>query len=122
MSANHTRMILRTLRIYSRSIPRNNVKTQQIQDKTLWEYVTREFLHRNRFDTLFSANRFGNIMQYLQSGLAKDRYVEHNHFATASVRNLGAFDKDAYSRGGKTRTSGQSGFKSPVVSTRVEFL
>jgi len=108
--------------IYSRSIPRNNVKTQQIQDKTLWEYVTREFLHRNRFDTLFSANRFGNIMQYLQSGLAKDRYVEHNHFATASVRNLGAFDKDAYSRGGKTRTSGQSGFKSPVVSTRVEFL
>ena len=38
-----------------------------------WEYTAREFLSSNgyRFDTMFAADRFGSIVQYLQSGKVK---------------------------------------------------
>jgi len=97
---------------YTKSIWRNDVKTDQEQDKTLWEYVAREFLHRYRFDTLFGADRFGNIMQYLQTGLNEDRYVQVTHFATASVRNF--FDESSRksSQGGARNSVGGSLFPS----------
>lgn len=54
---------------HNASIPLNQIQTQQVQERTSWEYVARGFLHRYRFDTVFAANRFGSILQYIQSGL-----------------------------------------------------
>ena len=51
------------------SVPLNKVETKQEQERRVWEYVAREFLHKYRFDTVFSADRFGSILQYLQSGI-----------------------------------------------------
>ncbi|CAM9869363.1 unnamed protein product, partial [Ectocarpus fasciculatus] len=53
------------------NIPTNQIQTQQVQERTSWEYVARIFLHRYRFDTVFAANRFGSVLQYIQSGLHK---------------------------------------------------
>ena len=36
-----------------------------------WEYVAQAFLHKYRFDTVFAANRFGSILQFIQSGLVE---------------------------------------------------
>ena len=47
--------------------PRNTVETQQARDRALWEYTARKFLHQYRFDTVFAADRFGQILQFLQS-------------------------------------------------------
>jgi len=47
-----------------------------VQQRTTWEYVARDFLHKYRFDSVFLQNRFGSILQYIQSGL-KDK-VEAN--------------------------------------------
>ena len=49
--------------------PMNDIQTKQEQDRETWEYVAREFLHIYRFDTVFAADRFGTILQYLQSGM-----------------------------------------------------
>lgn len=48
--------------------PWNDIETKQVQERVTWEYVAREFLHKYRFDTVFAADRFGSILQYLQSG------------------------------------------------------
>lgn len=50
-------------------LPINDIQTKQVQERKTWEYVTREFLHKYRLDTVFAADRFGSIMQYLQSGM-----------------------------------------------------
>lgn len=49
--------------------PLNDIDTKQVQERETWEYVAREFVHRYRFDTVFAADRFGNIWQYLQGGM-----------------------------------------------------
>lgn len=49
--------------------PPNGVDTQQMLDMDDWGYTAREFLHQYRFDTVFAADRFGSIQQYLQSGM-----------------------------------------------------
>jgi hypothetical protein len=49
-------------------IPTNEIQAQQVQERAAWEYVARGFLHRYRFDTIFAANRFGNVFQYILSG------------------------------------------------------
>ncbi len=51
------------------SKPMNDIETKQMQERETWEYVAREFLHKYRFDTVFAADRFGSILQYLQSGM-----------------------------------------------------
>lgn len=51
------------------AVPMNDIETKQDQEREAWEYVAREFLHRYRFDTVFAADRFGSILQYLQSGM-----------------------------------------------------
>jgi hypothetical protein len=51
------------------AIPINDVQTKQVQERETWEYVAREFLHKYRFDTVFAADRFGSILQYIQSGM-----------------------------------------------------
>lgn len=51
------------------SVPNNDIDTKQVQERETWEYVAREFLHKYRFDTVFAADRFGSILQYLQSGM-----------------------------------------------------
>jgi hypothetical protein len=47
--------------------------TIQSLEAEAWEYTAREFLSSNgyRFDTVFAADRFGSIVQYLQSGKLK---------------------------------------------------
>ena len=49
--------------------PPNKIDTKQVQDRKCWEHVAREFLHKYRFDAVFAADRFGSILQYLQSGM-----------------------------------------------------
>ena len=44
------------------------LETTQYVDKDIWEYTAREFVHKYRFDTVFGADRFGTIVQYIQSG------------------------------------------------------
>ena len=51
------------------ALPINDIETKQVQERETWEYVAREFLHKYRFDTVFAADRFGSILQYIQSGM-----------------------------------------------------
>lgn len=51
------------------SVPINDMDTKQVQERETWEYVARDFLHKYRFDTVFAADRFGTILQYIQSGM-----------------------------------------------------
>lgn len=44
-----------------------DIDTKQNLERETWEYTAREFLHEYRFDTVFAADRFGSILQYLQS-------------------------------------------------------
>jgi hypothetical protein len=55
------------------SIRQNSIDTKQAQERKTWEYVARDFLHRYRFDTVFAADRFGSILQYIQGGCKKKR-------------------------------------------------
>ena len=50
-------------------VPPNDIETKQVQERRTWEYTAREFLHKYRFDTVFAADRFGSILQYIQSGM-----------------------------------------------------
>jgi len=52
------------------SAPMNSVETVHVQEARAWEYVARAFLHKYRFDTIFRANRMGNIMHHIMSGPA----------------------------------------------------
>jgi hypothetical protein len=58
------------------SVPANKIDTKQVQERELWEYVAREFLHRYRFDTVFAADRFGSILQYIQGGMDPRKLAE----------------------------------------------
>ncbi len=51
------------------SMPFNDIDTKQEQEREAWEYTAREFLHKYRWDAVFEADRFGSILQYLQSGM-----------------------------------------------------
>lgn len=51
------------------SVPLNDIDAKQVQERTTWEYTAREFLHKYRFDTVVAADRFGAILQYIQSGM-----------------------------------------------------
>jgi hypothetical protein len=51
------------------SLPINDIDPKAVQERETWEYVAREFLHKYRFDTVFAADRFGSILQYIQSGM-----------------------------------------------------
>jgi len=53
-------------------VPTNSVDTKIVQDREAWEYTARAFLHKWRFDTVFAADRFGQILQFIQSGAMKD--------------------------------------------------
>ena len=53
------------------SVPLNDIDAKQIQEREAWEYTAREFLHKYRFDTVFAADRFGAIMQYIQGGMER---------------------------------------------------
>lgn len=45
----------------------NSVDLKQVEEIETWEYTAREFLHKYRFDTVFLADRFGQILQFIQS-------------------------------------------------------
>jgi hypothetical protein len=48
------------------------LEAKQKVEKDVWEYTAREFLHKYRFDTVFAADRFGTIVQHIQSGNKMD--------------------------------------------------
>jgi len=52
------------------SMKLTNINTNQEQELNTWEYVAREFLHDHRFDTVFAADRFSALFNFLQSGLS----------------------------------------------------
>merc|ERR1719491_2568562 len=58
------------------SLPRTNIDTKYEQDTLTWEYVSREFVHKYRFDTVFAADRFSALYHFLQSGLSNIAIVE----------------------------------------------
>jgi hypothetical protein len=49
-----------------------HIQTTQCLERDAWEYTTRQFLHEYRFDTVVGADRFGTILQHLQSGNKMD--------------------------------------------------
>ena len=51
------------------SQPRRKLRPKQQVERDAWEYTARDFLNRYRFDTVFAADRFSAILQYLQSGM-----------------------------------------------------
>jgi len=58
------------------SISENDLDSKQFQARIAWEYVAREFLHKYRFDIIFRSDRFGSILQYLQSGMQKKEDID----------------------------------------------
>ena len=57
---------------FTRSAHALELETAQVIEKDTWEYTAREFLHKYRFDTVFAADRFGTIVQHIQSGNKMD--------------------------------------------------
>lgn len=56
--------------IYGRVVEQeNSFISPEEQEREAWEYTARIFLHKYRFDTVFAADRFGSILQYIQSGM-----------------------------------------------------
>jgi hypothetical protein len=55
------------------AVPENSIQPKQVQQQETWDYVARDFLHTYRFDTVFAADRFGSILQYIQAGMKQHR-------------------------------------------------
>jgi hypothetical protein len=62
--------ILKLKASFSSRVDCAGIDTIQSLEAEAWEYTAREFLSSNgyRFDTVFAADRFGSIVQYIQSG------------------------------------------------------
>lgn len=54
---------------FSANTNSNSKKEKDEADHETYEYIAREFLHEYRFDTVFAADRFGMILQYIQGGM-----------------------------------------------------
>jgi hypothetical protein len=57
-----------TKKSYSTSSIEVAFETPQKLEAEAWEYTARDFLHQYRFDTVFAADRFGSLLQHIQSG------------------------------------------------------
>jgi hypothetical protein len=68
--------ILQMKKQYSAAYKKTSLETDEVQERRAWEYVARAFLRRYRFDTIFAANRFGSIFQYIQGGNVQDKKGE----------------------------------------------
>jgi hypothetical protein len=55
--------------------PTNSVVPKAVLERQACEYTASAFLHLYRFDTVFAADRFGQILQYLQS--PADKSADH---------------------------------------------
>ena len=49
-------------------IPHSATVDHHRLERTTWEYAARSFIRKYRFDAVFGADRFGSLLQYLQSG------------------------------------------------------
>mmetsp|Transcript_22509 Transcript_22509/g.46731 ORF Transcript_22509/g.46731 Transcript_22509/m.46731 type:complete len:97 (+) Transcript_22509:434-724(+) len=81
------------------SIPRNNVEATEVQDRETWEYVAREFVHRYRFDTVFQADRFGNIYHFIQSGYLADHAASESSISAPSEESEAPDDVTYFTQG-----------------------
>jgi hypothetical protein len=73
----------------------NDIEPKLLQERRTWEYVAHEFCNRHRFDLVFSAERFGTIFLYIQSGMDSGAtkssaavVVEYSPPAVASVQGI----------------------------------
>lgn len=57
--------------------PTNSVDSKFLAERETWLYTARAFLHQYRFDTVFAADRVGQIYTYLQSGQLKNIPEQH---------------------------------------------
>jgi hypothetical protein len=53
--------------------PWNGIDSAVKEDRIRWEYTAKDFLHHYRFDTVFAADRFGQILQTIQGGQLLDQ-------------------------------------------------
>lgn len=49
--------------------PESVIQTPKKNERDHWEFAARVFLHEYRFDSVFAADRFGQILQTIQGGL-----------------------------------------------------
>ena len=49
-------------------IPHSSTLDHHRLERTTWEYAARVFIRKYRFDAVFGADRFGSLLQYVQSG------------------------------------------------------
>lgn len=63
--------------------PTNSVVSNGVLQKQACEYTASAFLHRYRFDTVFAADRFGQILQYIQSptDMNHSKNIDHQSVA-----------------------------------------
>jgi hypothetical protein len=70
--------------------PTNSVVPKAVLERQACEYTASAFLHLYRFDTVFAADRFGQILQYLQS--PADMSADHpnnNHNNNHNKKHVG---------------------------------
>lgn len=53
---------------YSLSRDKSSTMPPPKEERIVWEYTTRDFLSKTRFDSVLGANRFSALMQCIQSG------------------------------------------------------
>jgi hypothetical protein len=56
------------LQAFARKSSGLDIEPAQIIERETWEYTAREFLHHHRFDVILDTNRFGILLQSIQSG------------------------------------------------------
>uniref|UniRef100_A0A7S3L929 Uncharacterized protein n=1 Tax=Amphora coffeiformis TaxID=265554 RepID=A0A7S3L929_9STRA len=49
--------------------PSNGIDSSKKEERDRWHYTARKVLHEYRFDTVFAADRFGQILQTIQGGV-----------------------------------------------------
>ena len=74
------------------TVPGNKFMTSQAQERTTWEYVARQFLHKYRFDAILGPDRAGPILQSLQCGLPEDEYSSNHSYKSSSYNS---YNKDS---------------------------
>ena len=65
----------------------NGIDSPKMEDHTLWEYTARQFFHNYRFDTVFAADRFRQILQTIQGGLMDTKTAGRTYASESGEEN-----------------------------------
>jgi len=74
--------------------PRLGLTAPDVVERETWAYVARDFLSKHRFDTVFAADRFGTVLQHLQSGEALSQECPERTDACKNAAPEAALDGD----------------------------